>query len=72
MLDRLQALADRYDKLSELLCDPDVASDSKKLREYSKEQSDLQETYEAIQSIRALWNNMRRRGRCRTRSSTTR
>ncbi len=36
MLDRLQALADRYDKLSELLCDPDVASDSKRLRDYSK------------------------------------
>ena len=29
MLDKLQALADRYDKLSELLCDPDVASDNK-------------------------------------------
>ena len=47
MLDRLQSLADRYDKLSELLCDPDVASDPKRLREYSKEQSDLQEVYEA-------------------------
>ncbi|WP_307585767.1 peptide chain release factor 1 [Paenibacillus wynnii] len=47
MLDRLQALADRYEKLSELLCDPDVANDSKKLRDYSKEQSDLQPAYEA-------------------------
>ncbi|XEC97526.1 peptide chain release factor 1 [Paenibacillus tarimensis] len=47
MLDRLQALADRYEKLSELLCDPDVASDTKKLRDYSKEQSDLQEPYNA-------------------------
>lgn len=47
MLDRLQALADRYEKLSELLCDPDVASDPKRLREYSKEQSDLQEAYGA-------------------------
>lgn len=36
MLDRLQALVDRYEKLSELLCDPDVASDSKKLRDYSE------------------------------------
>ena len=50
MLDRLQALADRYEKLSELLCDPDVASDPKRLREYSKEQSDLQEAYEAIRN----------------------
>ncbi|QYR22038.1 peptide chain release factor 1 [Paenibacillus sp. sptzw28] len=47
MLDRLQALADRYDKLSELLCDPDVASDPKRLRDLSKEQSDLQEAYAA-------------------------
>ncbi|QHW32520.1 peptide chain release factor 1 [Paenibacillus rhizovicinus] len=47
MLDRLQALADRYEKLSELLCDPDVASDPKRLRELSKEQSDLQPVYTA-------------------------
>ncbi|WP_322906464.1 peptide chain release factor 1 [Paenibacillus campi] len=54
MLDRLQALADRYDKLSELLCDPDVASDSKRLRDYSKEQSDLQPTYEAYTEYRKV------------------
>jgi peptide chain release factor 1 len=47
MLDKLQALADRYEKLSELLCDPDVAGDPKRLREYSKEQSDMQPAYEA-------------------------
>lgn len=54
MLDRLQALADRYDKLSELLCDPDVSSDSKRLRELSKEQSDLQPTYEAYIEYRKV------------------
>jgi peptide chain release factor 1 len=48
MLDRLQALADRYEKLSELLCDPAITSDNKKLREYSKEQSDLQDAYDAF------------------------
>jgi peptide chain release factor 1 len=47
VLDRLQALADRYEKLSELLCDPDVASDPKRLRDLSKEQSDLQGAYSA-------------------------
>ncbi|SFL87612.1 peptide chain release factor 1 [Paenibacillus sp. 1_12] len=47
MIDKLQSLAGRYEKLSELLCDPDVSSDTKKLREYSKEQSDLQEAYDA-------------------------
>ncbi|CAJ1317813.1 peptide chain release factor 1 [Paenibacillus sp. PK4536] len=54
MLDRLQALADRYDKLSELLCDPDVASDSKRLRDLSKEQSDLQPMYEAYIEYRKV------------------
>ncbi len=52
MLDRLQGIADRYDKLSEMLCDPDVNSDAKRLREYSKEQSDLQDTYEAYMSYK--------------------
>jgi len=54
VLDRLQSLADRYEKLSELLCDPDVANDPKKLREYSKEQSSLQETYEAYTEYKSV------------------
>jgi peptide chain release factor 1 len=54
MLDRLQSLADRYEKLSELLCDPDVASDPAKLREYSKEQSDLQEAYDAFTEYKSV------------------
>jgi len=47
VLERLQAVADRYEKLSELLCDPEVTSDAEKLRAYSKEQADLQEIYDA-------------------------
>lgn len=61
-LDRLQALADRYDKLSELLCDPDVVSDTRKLRDYSKEQSDLQEPYNAYMEYKeatAQYNDAR-------------
>jgi peptide chain release factor 1 len=54
MLDKLQSLADRYEKLSELLCDPNVASDNAKLREYSKEQSDLQPAFEAFTEYRAV------------------
>ncbi|HFK1404722.1 TPA: peptide chain release factor 1 [Bacillus cereus] len=46
MLDRLQAVENRYEKLNELLSDPEVISDTNKLREYSKEQSDIQETVE--------------------------
>lgn len=54
MLDRLQSLADRYEKLSELLCDPDVANDTKKLRDYSKEQSDLQPAFEAYTEYKTV------------------
>lgn len=41
VLEKLQSLEARYDKLNELLSDPEVISDTTKLREYSKEQSDL-------------------------------
>ncbi|WP_416828588.1 peptide chain release factor 1 [Ectobacillus polymachus] len=44
MLDRLQAVEHRYEKLNELLSDPSIVNDPKRLREYSKEQSDIQET----------------------------
>ncbi|MEF3353391.1 peptide chain release factor 1 [Paenibacillus sp. GYB006] len=58
MLDRLQALVDRYEKLSELLCDPDVVSDNKKLRDYSKEQSDLQPAYEAYMEYKTVMEEL--------------
>lgn len=54
MLDRLQSVEDRYDRLNELLSDPDVINDSKKLREYSKEQSDLQETVQAYREYKEV------------------
>lgn len=54
MLDRLQSLEFRYDKLNQLLMDPDVISDSKKLREYSKEQSDLQPIVEAYREYKEV------------------
>ncbi|KFL43121.1 peptide chain release factor 1 [Lysinibacillus sp. BF-4] len=52
MFDRLQAVEDRYDRLNELLSDPDIVNDSKKLREYSKEQSDLQDTVDAYREYK--------------------
>jgi peptide chain release factor 1 len=54
VLDRLQSLEDRYDRLNELLSDPDVINDSKRLREYSKEQSDLQETVETYREYKEV------------------
>jgi peptide chain release factor 1 len=52
VLDRLQSVEDRYEKLNQLLMDPDIISDSKKLREYSKEQSDIQETVEVYREYK--------------------
>ncbi|WP_164667565.1 peptide chain release factor 1 [Virgibacillus doumboii] len=47
MLERLQSLEDRYNKLNELLSDPDVIGDTNKLREYSKEQAGLEDVVQA-------------------------
>jgi peptide chain release factor 1 len=54
VLDRLQSVEDRYDRLNELLSDPDVINDSKKLREYSKEQSDLEETVQVYREYKEV------------------
>jgi peptide chain release factor 1 len=54
VLDRLQVLADRYEKLSELLCDPDIVNDTAKLRAYAKEQSGLEEAYQGYQEYRSV------------------
>jgi len=54
MFDRLQAVEDRYDRLNEFLSDPEILNDSKKLREYSKEQSDIQETVDAYRQYKTV------------------
>lgn len=59
MLDRLQAVEDRYEKLNELLSDPEVISDTNKLREYSKEQSDMQETVEVYREYKDVREQLR-------------
>ncbi len=52
MFERLQAVEDRYDHLNEMLSDPAVVSDMTKLRDYSKEQSGLQETVETYRDYK--------------------
>ncbi|MEH7125546.1 peptide chain release factor 1 [Bacillus sp. JJ1773] len=54
MFDRLQSVEDRYERLNELLSDPEIVNDPKKLREYSKEQSDIQETVEAYREYKGV------------------
>lgn len=52
VFDRLQALEDRYEKLNQLLSDPEVINDSNRLREYSKESADLAETVQAYREYK--------------------
>jgi peptide chain release factor 1 len=54
LFDRLQGVEDRYERLNELLSDPDIVNDSKKLREYSKEQSDMQETVQTYREYKEI------------------
>lgn len=54
MFDRLQSVEDRYEKLNELLSDPEIINDSKKLREYSKEQANIQETVQAYRQYKEV------------------
>lgn len=54
VFDRLQSVEDRYERLNELLSDPDIVNDPKKLREYSKEQSDIQETVDAYREYKVV------------------
>lgn len=58
MFERLQALEDRYEKLNQLLSDPEVINNPNKLREYSKESADLEETvttYREYKSVVSAW-----------------
>lgn len=54
MFDRLEAVEARYEKLNELLSDPDIVNDTSKLRDYSKEQSDIQETVETYREYKEV------------------
>ncbi|MDB5083262.1 MAG: peptide chain release factor 1 [Bacilli bacterium] len=58
MIDRLQAIEDRYLKLTEYLCDPDIINDPQKLRTYAKEQSDLEETVQVFREYRQVVNGL--------------
>jgi len=53
MFDKLEALEERYEKLSQMLCDPDIVNDIDKLRKFSKEQSDLEDTVVAYRQYQS-------------------
>lgn len=46
IFDKLQAVADRYDELNELISDPEVIADTARFMKLSKEEGSLRETVE--------------------------
>jgi len=58
MFERLQALEERYNQLNELLSDPEVVNDIDKLREYSKEQSDLEDVVQAYRKYKGITSEL--------------
>ncbi|WP_134683406.1 peptide chain release factor 1 [Brevibacillus migulae] len=54
MFTRLSAVEERYEELNNLLCDPDVISDTKRLRDLSKEQSSLEETVTTYREYKSV------------------
>lgn len=54
MFTRLSAVEERFEEVTNLLCDPDVISDTKRLRELSKEQSSLEETVTTYREYKSV------------------
>ncbi|WP_193550764.1 peptide chain release factor 1 [Salicibibacter kimchii] len=52
VFEKLQSVEDRYLQLNEWLSDPDIANDPDKLRDYSKEQSDLEKTVQTYRNYK--------------------
>ncbi len=59
MFQRLAAIMERYEQLSQWLCDPEVINDPAKLRAYSKEQSDLEEIVQAYREYLSVDEQLR-------------
>ncbi len=54
MFDRLSAVEERFEEVNNLLCDPDVISDTKRLRDLSKEQRSLEETVTVYREYKSI------------------
>ena len=54
MEDRIRDVERRYEELSSLLADPATIADPKRLREYSREHSQLSETVQAAERYHRL------------------
>ena len=68
IFDKLQAVADRYDELNELISDPEVIADSQRFMKLSKEEGSLRETVET--STRKSPKRLRMTPRCCAKKAT--
>ena len=58
MFEKLDAISKKYDELTVELTNPDVLSDYDKLRKLSKEQKDLEETYNKYKEYKKVISNI--------------
>ena len=59
MLERLKAIEEKYNELSEELSKPEVLSDIKKTLELSKEQASLKDAYDAYQKYKKIESDLK-------------
>lgn len=58
MIERLETIEKRYNELTQVLMDPDVGNDIKRMTEASKEQASLQAAYDLYQEYKHLQNEI--------------
>ena len=58
MIERLESIEKRYEELVQMLMDPDIGSDIKKMTDITKEQSQLQGAYDLFQEYKKIVNGI--------------
>ena len=58
MFNRLDAIEEKYNELTKDLSNPEILNDFNRVKELSKEQSDLEETYKTYQEYKLTKNNL--------------
>lgn len=70
IFDKLQAVADRYDELNELISDPEVIADSQRFMKLSKEEGACVKPLKSITNISRLPRPSRMTRKCCGRLTT--
>lgn len=70
IFDKLQAVADRYDELNELISDPEVIADSQRFMKLSKEEGAYAKPLKNTTSTRKSPKRLRMTPRCCAKKAT--